>query len=78
MRETFTEMLEAMEDIQADCERLRDQVAEVWDAIKHAQYNKALYVSQDMQKTAYALKMEAFDLQLAAQEMAHKAEDKTK
>ena len=78
MRRTYTEMLEAMDDIQADCERLCGQMAEVWDAIKHEQHNKALYVSQDIQKNAYALKMEAFDLQLAAQELAHKAEDKTK
>lgn len=71
-------MLEAMDDIKADCERLTGQVAEVWDAIKNAQHNKVLYISKDIQKTAYALKMEAFDMHLAASEMSYKAEGKTK
>lgn len=73
MRGTFTEMLEAMDDIQADCERLRGQVAEVWDAIKHGSYNKVCYISQDIEKIAYALKLEAFDMKLAAKEIEEKA-----
>ena len=77
MRRTYTEMLEAMDDIQADCERLRGQVAEVWDAIKHGSYNKVLYISQDIEKISYALKMEAFDMQLAAKEIGFKAKGKT-
>ena len=77
MRKTFTEMLEAMDDIQADCERLQGNVAEVWSAIKDCSYNKVLYISQDIEKISLALKMEAFDMQLAAKEMTFKAKEHT-
>ena len=77
MRLTYTEMLEAMDDIQADCERLKIELAEVWDGIKEGCDNKVLYCANDIANIAYALQIEALDLRFAAEALEFKAKEVT-
>lgn len=78
MREQFTRIMEAVEDLEKDIERAEQEAARIWRMIKNDDKTEMAACAEALTSTAKFIKADSLSLAVAAAALQIKAEEEKK